>query len=141
MSRRRQSGQERPTGIVLAACGMLLAGFVISWLYLQHARQQQTSSSFTTLQRVAVGRDGYSVAAAIAVQTRDADLRWAGRNRTNLETEFQRALYELDPDQVREPGGLLAFQQGLAAELNQALQTDKIQQVVLVDFLVSKGDY
>jgi len=142
MSRRRRSGNERPlTGIVLAACGMLLAGFVVSWLYLQHVRNEQGASSFTTLKRVAVGRDGYSIAATIAIKTSDADLRWAGRNRINLETEFQRALYELDPQRARAPGGLQAFQQGLAATLNQALNTDKIQQVVLTDFLVAEGDY
>lgn len=133
---------ERPLpGIVLGACAMLLIGFASVWFYLQYAERQRLASSYTMLERVAIGRDGHSIRASIAIQTSDADLRWALRNREGIEVAFQQALLALDPQRIRAPGALHAFQQELDETLNRTLKTDKIQQVLLTDFLLSEGDY
>lgn len=127
--------------IVLSACALLIIGFGAAWLYLQHAERQRLSSSYSTLERVAISRDGHSIAATIAIKTSDADQGWAARNRAGLEAAFQEALLQVEPEQVLAPGGLQVFQQGLDDVLNRRLGTDKVQQVVITDFLVSEGDY
>lgn len=133
---------QRPVArIVLIACTLLAIGFAAAWLYMQHAERQRMSSSYTALQRVAISRDGHSIAATIAIMTADADRRWAARNRAGLEAAFQQALLHVEPEQVLAPGGLQTFQQGLDDTLNRALATDKVQQVAITDFLVSEGDY
>lgn len=140
-ARQNKQGERTVARAVLATCATLLIGFTCVWLYLQYDERQRMASSFTTLERVAISRDGHSIAASIAVKTSDSDLRWAQRNREGLALAFQQVLLTLDPQRVRAPDGLNAFQQELDEMLNRALQTDKIQQVVLTDFLVSEGDY
>lgn len=136
------SAQQRPLArVVLIACALLAVGFAAAWVYLQYAERQRLSSSYTTLQRVAISRDGHSIAATMAVKTSNADKRWAERNRGGLEAALQQALLQVEPTRVLAPGGLLAFQQGLDEALNGTLATDKVQQVVVTDFLVSEGDY
>lgn len=133
---------QRPLArVVLIACALLAIGFAAAWLYLQHAERQRLSSSYTALKRVAISRDGHSIAATIAIKTSDADRRWATQSRPALEAAFQQALLHVEPQQALAPGGLQAFQQGLDEALNRALATDKVQQVVITDFLVSEGDY
>lgn len=139
MSRGQHKRSDWP--IALAACAMVLVGFVCVWFYLQYAERQRVNSSFTRLERVAISRDGHSIAASVAIKTSDADLRWAARHREAMGVALQQVLLGLDPQRVRAPGALQTFQQGLDEALNRALRTDKIQQAVLTDFLVSEGDY
>jgi flagellar basal body-associated protein FliL len=127
--------------ILLTACTLVAAGFAGAWLYLQYAEQQHLNNTYTPLKRVAISRAGHSIAAGFAVKTSDADARWALQNRDALEAALQQSLLRVDPQQVLAPNGLKALQQRLPQEINTALATSKVREILITDFLVSEGDF
>lgn len=127
--------------IVLFAGLLLLIAFAAAWWYLQHAERERQSSSYTSLKPVAISRGGHSIAATFAIKTSNADARWATQNRLGIQTALQQALLGVDPVQVRAPGGLHKLQREMQKSINGMLATDKVQEVVITDFLVSEGDY
>jgi hypothetical protein len=134
--------RERPVlRIVLIAGMLLLIGFAAAWLYLQYAERQRLASSYTSVQPVAISRDGHSIAATFAIRTSKANARWALQNRIGIQAALHQALLGVDPVQARAPGGLRKLQQDMHEALNDLLKTDKVQEVMITDFLVSEGDY
>lgn len=125
---------------VAIVCALLVLGFAAGWAYLQYAERQRLSSSYTSLRPVAISQGGHSIAATFAVKTSDADLRWATQNRHALELALQQALLQVDPERALAPNGLRTLQQRLHGTVNSALGVDKVQEVVITDFLVSEGD-
>lgn len=126
---------------LLIACVLLSLGFAGAWFYMQYEEQQRLSSSYTSLKPLAISRGGHSIGASFAVQTSNADARWALQNRLALESALQQALLQVDPKRVLAPNGLLELQRRLSGEVNATLGSDKVQEIVITDFLVSEGDY
>ncbi|HVL75813.1 MAG TPA: hypothetical protein VM406_07335 [Noviherbaspirillum sp.] len=121
----------------LGALAMLMIGFGAAWAWLQHAERQRVTSSFTMLKPLAVSGSGHSVGATLAVKTSEADKRWAGQNRAGLEAALQQALLGADPARALAPNGLVELQHSLRQVANGSLSTDKIQEIVITDFLVT----
>jgi flagellar basal body-associated protein FliL len=57
-----------------------------------------------------------------------------------LETVMKRGLMAVDPQRVRAPNGIRLLQDTLREASNAELHTDKVQEVLITDFLVSEGD-
>ena len=127
--------------ILLATCALLVLGFGAAWAYLAYSERQQLSSAYTSLKPVAISHSGHSMAATIAIKTSGSDARWAAQHRLGLEGALQETLLGVDPKRALAPGGLRELQQTLQAQLNARLQTDKVQEVLITDFLVSEGDF
>ncbi|HYD94777.1 MAG TPA: flagellar basal body-associated FliL family protein [Noviherbaspirillum sp.] len=125
-------------GIVLV---VLAAGFAIGWFYLRHEDRQATQINYLRLPEVAISRDGHSIRASFAFRTSAADADWVARNRPALEQVMKQVLLAVDPVQVRAPDGLREFQGQLRDATNGALQSSRIQEVLVTDFLVSEGDW
>lgn len=128
-------------GIVLL---VLAVGFALSWRYLQQRERLAVETSYLTLPPVAISRDGHSMSATVAIRTSAADAEWVAANRPALEQVTQRVLMELDPQQVlgeQARKGLQTLQVSLREAGNAALQTTRLQEMLLTDFLVSEGDY
>ena len=128
------------SAIVGTVFGVLVIGFALGWFYLQHLEKQATEVSYLKLPSVAISRDGHSIAATFAFRTSAGDAEWATRNQQALEQVMRKVLLELDPEKVLAPNGLLTFQQGLRDAINTTMQTSRIQEVVVTDFLVSEAD-
>lgn len=120
---------------------LLAAGFAAAWGYQQYHQEQRLATRYTVLRPVAVGHSGHSISATFAIKTSAADARWAQQNRDGIEAALQQSLMGVDPQRVLAPGGLQAMQQNMHVALNGLLATDKVQQVIVTDFLVSEGDY
>lgn len=128
-------------GIVLL---VLAVAFVLTWRYLQHRERLAVETRYLTLPPVAISRDGHSMSATVAIRTSAADAEWAASNKQALEQVTQRVLMEFDPQRVSGAhvrNGLQALQVTLRDAGNAALQTTRVQEMLLTDFLVSEGDY
>lgn len=119
---------------------ILIVGFGLAWMYIQREERMNREINFLTLSSVAISRDGHSMSAGIAIRTSAADAEWAKANQGVLEQAMKSALLEVDPVKVREPGGLKNLQETLRVTSNATLQTTRVQEVIVTDFLVSEGD-
>lgn len=130
--------------LILKAIGITLVvlaiGFGLAWFYMQHAERQSREITYLSLPSIAISRDGHSMSAGIAIRTSAADADWARKNQGVLEQAMKSALLEVDPVKVRQPDGLKMLQATLRDVSNARLQTTRIQEVVVTDFLVSEGD-
>lgn len=124
-------------GIVLA---VLAVGFGIAWLYMQYEEKQSRKITYLGLPPVAISRDGHSISATFAIRTSAADASWASKNKVALEQVMKQALLAVDPVEARAPGGLKALQDKVREAGNTTLQSERIQEVLVTDFLVSEGD-
>ena len=126
--------------LIVAVVAVLAVGFGGAWLYMQQKEKQTSAITYLKLPSVAISRDGYSMRATFAVRTSAADAEWASRNRLSLAQVMQKALQEADPMATRSPGGLKALQERVREVTNTTLQSQRIQEVLVTDFLVSEGD-
>ena len=126
--------------IVAAVVVILVVGFGSAWLYMQHKEKLNRDITYLKLPSVAISRDGHSISATFAVRTSAADAKWASKNKAALEQVMMQALLSADPVQARTPGGLQALQDKVRETGNATLQSDRIQEVLVTDFLVSEGD-
>lgn len=137
---KRSLSDNLPT-IVGIASVVLLAGFVAVWFYLQYAQRMSREVRYLALPSVAINGSGHSISASFAIKTSGADAGWATKNKQALELVMTQALMELDPKRALAPGGLRTLQNTLRETTNTALHTDKVQEVLVTDFLVSEGDF
>lgn len=131
----------RTVGIVVV---VLTIGFVLAWFYMQHRDRLAKDIHYVSLPPVAISRDGHSMSATFVIKTSAADAEWAAANKQALQQMAQRILMELDPQQVlgeHARNGLQTLQNTLRTAGNETLQTTRVQEMLLTEFLVSEGDY
>ena len=119
----------------------MAAGFAIAWFFQQHRDQAalaELQNAYTPPVPVIMQTGKHSVAAKLVIGTTQADIDWAQKNRKALEQVFRATLAESDMKHVLAPGGLLGLQDRLREAGNAALQTDKLREVLLTDFLVGQ---
>lgn len=126
--------------IIAVVVVILVVGFGSAWLYMQHKEKQSREVSFLKLPSIAISRDGHSILASFALRTSAADADWASKNKGVLEQVMKQALLAVDPAEARASGGLQALQDKVRQAGNASLQSDRIQEVLITDFLVSEGD-
>lgn len=126
--------------LVLVSIVALVVGFGAVWLYFERAQRLAAEVRFVTLPRVAISRDGHSMAATVAIRTDGNAADWAAGHQRGLKEAVKVALMEADPVAVRKPGGIADLQRDIADTCRRVLKTDKVQEAVITDFLVSEGD-
>lgn len=126
--------------VIAIVVAILAVGFGGAWLYMQHKDKQEREIAYLKLPTVAISRDGHSMRASFAIRTSAADAAWAAKNKAMLEQVMQKALLDADPAAARAPGGLQALQVKVREVANTTLQSQRIQEVLVTDFLVSEGD-
>lgn len=136
----KQSARDIRLRYVIGIAAIVLAiGFSLAWLYTQQAEKKSREIVFLTVP-VAISRDGHSISASFAIRTSAADADWVAQNKAELELVMKRSLMAVDPVRVRQPGGLPLLQDTVREASNAALQTSRVQEVLVTDFLVSEGD-
>jgi hypothetical protein len=140
MQKPPQRDRSQRNTIVIALLA-LAVGFVAVWMYLQHAKKMDAEIRYLTLTRVAISHEGHSMAATVAIRTSGSDADWARRQQSALESAVKVALMEADPIHSRGPQGIPELQEKIRATSNKLLGTDKVQEAIITDFLVSEGDY
>ncbi len=137
----KQPTRDKPLlTIVAIVLAVLAVGFAGVWLYLKHAEKLDAEVRYLRLAPVAISHNGISMSATVAVRTSGSDEDWAREHGLALEEVVKQALLAADPERVRAPGGLQKLQESLKAASNAMLQTDRVQEVLVTDFLVSEGD-
>jgi flagellar basal body-associated protein FliL len=136
----RATSDHKLASIIGVVVAVLAAGFAAGWLYMQHKERQSREITYLKLPSVAISRDGHSMSATFAVRTSRTDADWASKNKDVLEQVMKRALLEADPVAARQPGGLQKMQEQVRGIANSTLQSERIQEVLVTDFLVSEGD-
>lgn len=123
---------------------ILAVGFAMAWFYMQYREKLSREVSFLMLPPIAISHSGHSMSATVAVQTSAADAGWAAENKRALEQVVKRVLMEADPKKVsgvpNAPAGLEALQHTLREASNVELQTTRVHEMLLTEFLVSEGD-
>lgn len=128
-------------GYVVAAFVLMVVAFAIAWFFQQHRDQAglaQLQNAYTQPVPIITQTGKHSVAAKFTISTSQADIDWVQENRKALEQVFQATLADADMKQVLAPGGLLGLQERFREAGNAALQTDKLREVLLTDFLVGE---
>jgi len=133
---RPKSAYERWLPIAGGAFVVLAVGVGGGLLYKWHAERQATEVAYLKIPPVSVRRAGYSIRASFAVRTSAADATWARTNKKALEQVITQALMEADPMHVRVPEGIKALQDSVRTAGSTALQTARVQEVLVTDLLV-----
>ncbi|MFT5962042.1 MAG: flagellar basal body-associated protein FliL [Burkholderiaceae bacterium] len=124
------------TGLVIL---LLVASFAAVWFYRQNQLKTDLRQNYTLVGRMVVSTDEYSVGTDMALETSAENAEWASRNQPAIRAAIETTLRSLDAQQVRLPGGLAALQVALTAAVNKSMKTDKVEQILLTDFLLQTG--
>ena len=128
--------------IGLAAFLFLVAGFAAAWYYAMHyVPKMRHTPAFVETGDVLIAVEGYTIATRLSVQTASDDAGWAEKNRSAIRGVISKALSEGDPKKMQTPSDLGMLQDNLKQVGNQALNTQKIQGILLTDFLIKRDEY
>ena len=132
----KQSVRERALWKTVAIPAVILVvGFALTWFYLQHHERLHNQPAYSKPQQVAAAVKGYTMRLSFAVRTTGADADWARNNSTALETVMSEALQTVQPQRLTSASGMQSFQEKVRADVNTRLKTDKVQEVLVTDFL------
>ena len=124
------------TNTTIAVVGLLLLAFAAFGWYWRGMQPADVAVRYAIVGPLTISTDGYSVAARLAVQTSKANADWANTNRPALRRIIETTLTAVDPQQIHAPGALQSLQRQLKDAANQALHTDKVEQILLTDFIL-----
>lgn len=122
--------------VVVAVLLGALAGL---WYFLHAPRAADPGLSYAIVGPLTVRTDDFSVVARLAVQTSPDNAAWARQQAPALVRSAEAALGQVDPDRIHAPGGLEELQRSLKSSLSRDLGTDRIEQILLTDFLLQMG--
>ncbi len=122
--------------ILGGALAIVLLGILSAWLYLTYNARPVSPSTYSNFGPVVVRSSDFAIKATIAVQTRNEDADWLSSHKKEVDFALQTALLNVDPQRLREPEGVTYVQATLRDAANTALNTRKIEEVLLTDFIV-----
>lgn len=133
---------ERDKFVTVTASVIVIALLILLtalWFFVYRENPVEASVNFAIIGPIVSGADGYSVSTRVAVQTSKENAEWAEKNRAAVQRVIESTLIDLDPAQVHAVGGLLQLQQRLQETIKRELHTDKVEQILLTDFLLQTG--
>lgn len=122
--------------IAAALLLFLTLAFGVAWYYVKDSPRMMFRSAYLDTGQMIVAVDGYSIAARFSVQTSKDNGDWAIENKKSIAGAIQKALVESDPHKMLTPSDLNTLQSSLRKNGNAFLQTDKIENVLLTEFLI-----
>ncbi|MFT5588482.1 MAG: flagellar basal body-associated protein FliL [Bradyrhizobium sp.] len=124
------------TGLIIF---LLVASFAAVWFYGNERGKTSLRQNYTVVGPLIVRTDEYSVGTRMALETSAENAEWASKNQPAIRAVIETTLRSLDARQVHLPGGLAALQVALTAAVNKGMKTDKVEQILLTDFLLQTG--
>ncbi len=118
---------------------LLLASFAAVWFYRHEQAKTAIRQNYTMVGPLVVSTDEYSVGTSMALETSAENAEWASKNQPAIRAVIETTLRSLDAQQVHLPGGLAALQVALTEAVNKGMKTDKVEQILLTDFLLQTG--
>lgn len=125
------------TLVALIAAGVVLIAAVAgTTMYLNVSVERDAGVAYTNFDPVNIKTRGFALRASIAIQTRAGKSDWARKNKSRLDSVFQRTLSEAEPTLLRSSTGIEALQAKLRDDANRALGTDNLEAVYVTDLLL-----
>jgi flagellar basal body-associated protein FliL len=121
---------------LLATTFVLIAGFAIASAHQKRLVKAQMEPVFLKPFPVVTATRKHSIAATFTVRTRQSDEQWAKSNKAAMEEILKGVLISADLDGGLAPDSLRKLQESLRDTLNTTLQTTKVQEVLITDFLL-----
>jgi len=92
--------------------------------------------SYVALPQMIVNVDGHVARLQVSVQIDMADANWLKENKKEITAIFEIAVARMSPQELRKPEGFTSLQLALKEQLNQNMQTEKVQAVLLTELLL-----
>ncbi|MFZ6746543.1 flagellar basal body-associated FliL family protein [Undibacterium sp. JH2W] len=122
--------------IVLVGFSILLAIF----FYIRSVNSNAAGLSYFVLPQQVANLNGQVVRMQVTIQVRTADSDWLFENKKLLTNLFQIEFAKIDPDDLHSEEGFDTVRAQLKSGLNQALQTDKIESVLINELLMQNRE-
>ncbi|MDY7536983.1 flagellar basal body-associated FliL family protein [Undibacterium sp. RTI2.1] len=122
------------------AASIILLGFIVIsvaiYFYVNRAPKNNAEISYATLPEAVVNINGQVTRMQVTIQVGADDQGWLQENTKSLNDIFKVAISNTNPDDLRTPEGFLTLQNNLKQELNKAMNSDKVQAVLLTELLL-----
>jgi flagellar basal body-associated protein FliL len=142
--KKKNTDDWRSAYIVAIAVFCLVVGFLLAWSQLKHVKnfglKAEPPVAYTSIGPMVVHLNGYEFSASMAIQTREADAEWINKNKDALNDVLHSVLVKADPQQLRQPNGLLPVQEQLKKAANAAIHGDQIQNIYFTDFVMESDN-
>jgi len=122
------------------ALTIVLIGFVAAWFYFRHGSVSESPVAYATIGPLVIQSPQYSIRATVAVQAAQGQAAWLENNKQSLQFALQAALADVNQQRVRQPDGLAYLSKTLKQRVDDALHTDKVQDILLTDFIIQSND-
>ncbi|MFZ6875654.1 flagellar basal body-associated FliL family protein [Undibacterium sp. Di27W] len=122
--------------IVLVVFSILLAIF----FYIRSVNSNAAGLSYFVLPQQVANLNGQVVRMQVTIQVRTEDSDWLFENKKLLANLFQIEFAKIDPDDLHSEEGFDTVRAQLKSGLNQALQTDKIESVLINELLMQNRE-
>lgn len=125
----------------LYVAGIVLLGLIgISFgIYeIKFANHNSAGLSYIELPQNVINVDGLVARMQATIQVDTGDAGWLQDNKAQLDGSFKKAAVALDLEALRNPENIPAAQLELQKRINQELKTDKVQAVLLTEFLIQE---
>lgn len=122
--------------IVVLGFAMLLGIF----FYIRSVTSNTAGLSYFVLPQQVANLNGQVVRMQVTVQVRTEDKEWLFENKKILTNIFQIEFAKIDPDDLHSEEGFDTVRAQLRSGLNTALQTDKIESVLINELLMQNRE-
>lgn len=116
---------------------ILVIGFASAWFYFKRSERLENQRVYSKPHEVAVAIKDYTVSATFAVRTNGKNAEWAGKKGAVMEDVVKETLMTASPQRILTPDGMREFQHKLRKEINNRTESDRVQEVLVTDFLFS----
>jgi flagellar basal body-associated protein FliL len=120
-----------------ATTAVLVIGFASAWFYVKRSERLENERVYSKPHEVAVAVKDYTVKATFAVRTNGKNADWAGSKGAVMEDIVKESLMTASPQRILTPDGMREFQNRLRKEINTRTESDRVQEVLVTDFLFS----
>jgi hypothetical protein len=125
---------------VLIAAMVLLVGFAAAWVYLQRLDKLKKQTAYSKPIEVAAAVRNQTMRLTFAVRVTGADAEWINRNGTAIEAVMKEAMTTVQPQALTKPDVMRQFEEHVRSAANAKLDTDKVKEVVITDYLYTTLD-
>lgn len=123
--------------VIGAITALLVIGFASAWFYFKRSDRLENERVYSKPHEVAVAVKDYTVSATFAVRTNGKNAEWAGKKGAMMEDVVKETLMTASPQRILTPDGMREFQDRLRREINNRTESNRVQEVLVTDFLFS----
>lgn len=140
-AKKRAQDVRKQDRFAVYAAGIVLLGLIaisFSIYEFKFANRNSAGLSYIELGQNVINVDGLVARMQATIQVDTGDAGWLQENKTQLDGSFKKAAVTLDLEALRNPENIPDAQLELQKRINHELNTDKVQAVLLTEFLIQE---